>query len=88
MFGESELLGDLKPDEARKLPYVATGARLLIIEHMEYEDWWYALFLARELGIFTRVGEMPLVNVPFGAVYQAKCTFTSSKSSTQSPKVP
>ncbi len=86
VFGESTILGDLKPDEAKKFPFIATDQRYVIFEHMEHENWSYALYPAQELGIFTRVGEMPLVNVPFGAVYQAKCTFAFSESERAQPK--
>jgi hypothetical protein len=85
VFGESTVLGDLKPDEAKKFPYIATDQRYVIFEHMEHENWSYALYPGPELGIFTRVGEMPLVNVPFGAVYQAKCTFAFSKTDPPRP---
>ena len=86
VFGESTMLGDLKPDEAKKFPYITTDQRYVIFEHMEHENWLYALYPGRELGIFTRVGEMALVNVPFGAVCHAKCTFAFSKPEPAQPK--
>ena len=52
-----------------------TARRIVVFEHIEHEDWLYSLYPASDLAFFVRVGEMPRLDFPLGAVYHAKCTF-------------
>lgn len=67
------------PTETHTASVVTIENRLLVVEQMEKESWTYMLHPAQGVGIFSRVGEMPIAGIPFGAIYRASCKFSVEK---------